>query len=88
MSASILPAMFEIPSMLKPRLRLLGVNATLKRVAEKLELDMHGLSDLDSMTRSAETSGAATAASHNSDLDRENFMVGGVVGVEVVVVVY
>jgi hypothetical protein len=40
---------------------------------------------LDSMTRSAETSGAATAASHNSDLDRENFMVGGVVGVEVVV---
>jgi hypothetical protein len=79
MSASILPAMLEIPSILKPRLRLLGVNATLKRVAEKLELDMHGLSDLDSMMRSAETTGAAMAASHNSDLDSENFMAGGVV---------
>jgi hypothetical protein len=40
-------------------------------------LDMHGLSDLDSMMRSAETRGAVTAASHNSDWDRENFMAGG-----------
>lgn len=77
MSASILPAMLEIPSILKPKLLLLGVNATLKRVAEKLELAMQGLSDLDSMMRSAETRGSAVAASHSSDLESEGSMLGG-----------
>ena len=68
--------MFEIPSILKPRLRLPGVNATLKRVAEKDELAMHGLSDLDSMMRSPETSGVARAPSHSSDLAREKCILG------------
>lgn len=87
MSASILPAMLEIPSILKPKLRLPGVKATLKRVAEKDEFAMQGLSDLDSMRRSAETRGAATAASHSSDWEREKRMAGdGVVGVVRVVV--
>jgi hypothetical protein len=54
--------MLEIPSIRKPRLRLLGVRATLKRVAEKPELTMHGLRERDSMRRSAETRGAAAAA--------------------------
>jgi hypothetical protein len=31
---------------------------------------------LDSITRSAAATGAARAASHSSDLERENFMVG------------
>jgi hypothetical protein len=77
MSASILPAMLEMPSILKPRLRLPGVNATLKRVAEKDELAMHGLSDFDSIRRSAETSGAARAASPSSVWDSENFILSG-----------
>lgn len=62
--------------MLKPKLRLSGVKATLNRVAEKAELAMHGLSDLDSSTRSAEASGKAAAASHSSVFDSERRMMG------------
>jgi hypothetical protein len=69
--------MLEIPSIRKPRLRLLGVRATLKRVAEKPELTMHGLRERDSMRRSAETRGAAAAESHSSDVESEKRMVGG-----------
>ena len=54
------------------------MKATLKRVAEKAESTMHGLSDLDSMRRSAEASGRAVAASQSSDLESEGSMVGGV----------
>jgi len=61
--------------MLKVRLRLSGVNVTWKRVAAKLELARHGLSDLDSMMRSAEASGRADAASSNSDFDNDGNMV-------------
>lgn len=38
---------------------------------------MQGLSDFDSMRRSAETKGAATAASHSSDWEKEKRMAGG-----------
>ena len=49
----------------------------MKRVAEKLELLMHGLSDLDSMRRSsAATKGSAVAASASSDLESERRMMG------------
>jgi hypothetical protein len=70
----------EIPPILKAKLRLFGVKTTLKSVAEKLELDMHGFSDLDSMRRSslAATKGRAVAASASSDFESDRRMVGGV----------
>jgi hypothetical protein len=71
-----LPEMDDTPWMLKPRLRLLGVKATLKSVAEKLELLWHGLSDLDSMMRSAEARGRAAAAARARHFDSDGSMVG------------
>lgn len=50
--------------MLKVRVLLFGVKTTLKRVAEKLELAMHGLSELDSIMRSAAAKGATSEKRH------------------------
>lgn len=58
--------------MTKPRLRLLGVKVTWKRVADKDELAMHGLRERDSIIRSAlETAGSAAAAKRRADLASE-----------------
>lgn len=38
---------------------------------------MHGFSERDSIMRSADASGAATAASQSSELESEKRMVGG-----------
>lgn len=71
--------------MVKLRLRLLGVKATWKRVAEKDEFAMHGLRERDSMMRSAETAGRAAAAKRSADLaSEENNMMGEVVVVRCV----
>jgi hypothetical protein len=53
--------MVDNPSMSKLKVRLLGVRATRKRVAEKPEFARHGLSDLDVIIRSAEAKGRAAA---------------------------
>ena len=66
----------------KPKLRLLGVKATLKSVAEMLELAWHGFRDLDSIMRSlaAEASGRALAARSSRALENEGNMAGEAVG--------
>jgi hypothetical protein len=49
--------MEETPTISKVRVRLLGVNTTLKRLAVKLELSWHVLRDFDSINRVPETPG-------------------------------
>ena len=54
--------------MLNDRVPLLGVNTTLKRVAEKLEFTWHGLRDFDSMSLTAD----ADCMSPRVASDRQN----------------
>ena len=51
------PDIDETPTMLKARLLLSGVKTTLNSVAVKRELSWQGLSDFDSINRSADASG-------------------------------
>jgi hypothetical protein len=65
------PEICETPFKLKARLPLSGVKTTLNRVAEKLELDMHVVSELDSRILMAEAKGSSvqTAATATEKVD-------------------
>lgn len=52
--------MSETPTMLNVSVRLFGVKTTLKSVADRLELAMHGFSESDWMSRSARRHGEKT----------------------------
>lgn len=65
------PEISETPTMLKDRVLLSGVKTTLKRVAEKLEFDMHGLSDLDSIMRSAAAVGSSADSADSAPAKNE-----------------
>ena len=61
-STVTLPEMAETPLMVNESVWLLGVNKTLKRVAENLELSMHGFNELDSSSLMADATGARASA--------------------------
>jgi hypothetical protein len=68
------PEIWETPFKLKARLPLSGVKTTLNRVAEKLELDMQVVSELDSRILIAEAKGtsvqSAAMATEKEDINR------------------
>src|SRR5262249_9005369 len=65
-SSVTFPEICDTPLMLTASVPLSGVKTTSKRVAEKLELSMHGFNELDSNMRMADASGRMTESKASS----------------------
>lgn len=71
-SSVTFPDICDTPLMLTDSDPLFGVKTTLKRVAEKLELAMHGFSEFDSSNAMAEARGRKADSAAKSTVMMDN----------------